>query len=276
MMYSFVAIPSLLLGVLTLLNAAVAFAQPSLSITGISNAVELTFQGSAGVTNQVQWLDTIGLTNWNVLTNFVPASNQLITTTDSSITSASARFYRVALIPPSGTNSSPTVLLDNLTGSSDRDGLNIDTHQHLAVGFSLEAPLAGSWSFALRIESGGPSTSTLDLRLVDNHFNTTNMTDEPGTNSALVLSSGSFAPETGIYTVSASGPLPAGKYWLTAASTSALDFYTWIDRGSYTESGATLLGVRTDLGDGFGWQVVDTAGAFGHPLSLKLEFTPAQ
>jgi hypothetical protein len=255
-----------------------ASSQPVLGIRTVPGAAELKFQATAGMTNQVQWinnLDNLAPTNWSALTNIVPASNEFVTVIDSSIGNGSNRFYRVELLPVSNTN--PVVLLDNLTGSTGTDGLNVDIDQHIALGFNLEGSRMGTWSFAIRVDTSGggaSSAATLNLQLLDNHFNTTAMRDEPGTSEPILLAEASFI--SGIYAVSGTGSLAAGKYWLVASSTSPLDFYTWIDRGAYTESGVTLSGVRADLGDGSGWQVVNSTPGAGHPLSLRIRVVPRQ
>lgn len=251
-----------------------AASQPRLVIDALPNGIELSFQPVVGITNQVQSLDSFTSTNWAVLTNVVSTSNQLVTVMDPFLPDLSSRFYRVSLLADANTN--PVVLLDNLTGSAGADGLNIDIDQHVAIGFNLAASATGDWSFSIRTDTSGgagSSADTLSLQLFDNASNSVTMMDEPGATVPLPLGNPFYS--AGVYSISGRGALNAGKYWLVARSTTVFDFYTWIDRGIYTESGASLLGVRSDLADGSGWQPVQTSGPTGHPLSLQIQFVPA-
>ena len=159
------------------------------------------------------------------------------------------------------------IIFDNLTGSLDGDALSVDIDVKVALGFDIVTTETGDWSFSIRANYGGGSApGALVLQLVGDTGG------NPNTSPVFSLSGGPAGG--GLYTFSGSGTLTTStRYWLVASSAGgAGDFWDWIDRGPYTtQTGATLAGVRQDLGDGFGWQSVSTAV---HPLSLQINVTP--
>jgi len=94
-----------------MLGAIPTLGQPALVIRTPSNAVELRFQGISGTTNQVQWVGSIGATNWTTLTNIALSSNQVITVLHKSVTNLSQRFYRLAISGMTPSNPHPDELV---------------------------------------------------------------------------------------------------------------------------------------------------------------------
>lgn len=164
-------------------------------------------------------------------------------------------------------SSRAAIIFDNLTGSTDGDALSVDFDVKVALGFDIVSTETGDWSFSIRANYGGGSApGALVLQLVGD------TAGNPNTTPVISLSGGPVGG--GLYTFTGSGTLNAStRYWLVASSAGGTgDFWDWIDRGPYTtQTGATLGGVRQDLGDGFGWQSVITDV---HPLSLQIDLTP--
>jgi len=252
------------------LLAASAFSQPSLAIRAVSNAVELSFQGSGGTTTEVQWITSLGPTNWNVLTNVVLSSNQFVTVLDSSVTNQSARFYRLAVSGPQ-TN---VVILSNLgnpdgNGENDQimNGGNAATRIRLAVGFTIgNTNQSGHFEFTIRANNPG-AFDELGLRLVN---------DNGGAPTGSSIAFISPAPSTTIsggglgYTLAWDGTLSANTvYWLVASVESTLisHTYTWVDRGSYAGNGASFFQAQAEAFGG--WNEIE-----GVNLSLGITLSP--
>ena len=253
------------------LFAGTLFAQPVLTIRSASNAVELTFQGNVGTTNEVQWIESLGTTNWALLTNVVLSSNQFVTVVDSGVTNVSSRFYRIVL---NGSSDDSEVLLSNLSnpdGDGEEDqsinGGNSSTLIRVAVGFTLgSSNQSGHFEFTIRANNPG-ALNELALQLVE---------DNGGAPTGASIALASPAPSTTIaggglgYTLSWDGTLVADTvYWLMASVESPLvsHSYVWVDRGPYVANGANFFQAQAEAFGG--WNEIE-----GVNLSLSIRREP--
>ena len=131
---------------MALLGVQVAFAQPALTIRIPSNVVELGFQGQQGTTNQVQWIASLGQTNWTALTNIVLSSNQPVTIVQSGVTNQPQRFYRLSVtgLPP--TNPHPDELVWIRPGSFSMGSPTNELNRSSREGPQMQVTLTrGFW-----------------------------------------------------------------------------------------------------------------------------------
>lgn len=168
--------------------------------------------------------------------------------------------------------------LDNLNiGNIVENGsIAVATPAKVAIGFDVVTPQNGSWSFTIRIFN--PDLVPVNLSLFNNNTPGTFFTDEPGVTSPFALGSPSFTQEGGAdrYTVSVSGSglLSAGRYWLVGSTSGAGNEWDWLNgNASYDVNGgspddATFFGVRLATGGG------DWNSSAANTLSLRLGVTP--
>ena len=156
------------------------------------------------------------------------------------------------------------ILLDNLGGTLNNSAL-ITPDNRAAVGFTVTSIQNGDWTFTVHAASTEPNGDTLVLQLVSDS------SGNPGTTPVFGLSGG-FTSDDGIYNVytfSGNGQLnPSTTYWLVASTSSGIDEYDWVSRGTYTESGATFQAVQ--LHDGNAWA---DGGTLVKP-ALQIDVTP--
>jgi len=241
-----------------LLGLTRSLSQPALTIQVNSNDVALSFQGSRG-TNHVQWIGSLGSSNWTTLTNVVLPSEQFLSITDYNITNQFARFYRVVINDHTPTNTSSIVLIDNLAGTVDGSAIEIAggdpgfERVRVAAGFTI-ANNSQSGAFTFTIRASNPNNSPVFLSLVSNTGGMPSETD--------VFPLASTISSGGFYRFSGEGTLNAmTTYWLVASAGSSLaDSFTWSNRGAYNSQHnafAAFAGFRFEQGNGapddFSW-----------------------